>query len=37
MAEWHDFNQRVGFDHLVGHFRPLRIMGVAPNSHVLSE
>src|SRR5437764_12219620 len=25
-----------GLDHRVGHFRPLRIMGVTPNLHVLN-
>src|SRR5438105_13823620 len=25
-----------GLDHRVGHFRPLRIMGVTPNVHVLN-
>src|SRR5947209_15112986 len=26
----------LGLDHRVGHFRPLRIMGVTPNLHVLN-
>jgi hypothetical protein len=31
------FQQMFNFDHRVGHFRPLRSMGVVANPHVLSE